>query len=251
MQNMINVISDIAIKAGEKIMEVRSKGFDVELKADESPVTQADKASNEVILKELKAAYPEIPIISEETASADYETRKNWTEFFLVDPLDGTKEFIKDNGEFCVCIAYMKNKRPALGAVYAPVLDTLYAGGPETGSFISRNREPLSPIKSCPPEEGEGLKVVGSRSHPSPNLAEYLEQFNIAGMVPSGSAIKFCLVAEGKAHLYPRFNPTMEWDTAAGEAVVTGAGGTMTTLEGEPFPYNKEILKNGGFIVKA
>jgi 3'(2'), 5'-bisphosphate nucleotidase len=111
---MINVISDIAIKAGEKIMEVRSKGFDVELKADESPVTQADKASNEVILKELKAAYPEIPIISEETASADYETRKNWTEFFLVDPLDGTKEFIKDNGEFCVCIAYMKNKRPAL-----------------------------------------------------------------------------------------------------------------------------------------
>lgn len=251
MQNMIKILSDIAVKAGEKIMEVRSSGFDVTLKEDHSPVTQADKASNEIIVKELASFYPDIPIISEEIASADYETRKKWNEFFLVDPLDGTKEFIKDNGEFCVCIAYMKNKRPALGAIYAPVRETLYVGGPETGSFISRSGDDLTPIHTVKPAQDEGLKVVGSRSHPSQNLAEYLEQFKISEMVPSGSAIKFCLVAEGRAHLYPRFNPTMEWDTAAGEAVVTGAGGTMTTLEGKEFPYNKKILKNGGFIVKA
>lgn len=251
MKNMIKILSDIAIEAGEKIIDVRAKGFEVEFKADKSPVTEADKASNSIILERLKQNYPDIPIISEEIYSADYKIRKEWKDFFLVDPLDGTKEFIKDNGEFCVCIAYMHEKSPALGVIYAPVQKTLYAGGPETGSFISRNREELKPIKTIPPTTGEALTVVGSRSHPSPNLGKYLEQFKVKEIIPAGSAIKFCLVAEGRAHLYPRFNPTMEWDTAAGEAIVTGAGGSMTTLEGEPFPYNKRILKNGGFIVKA
>ncbi len=251
MKNMIKKLSDIAIQAGEAIMEVRSKGFEVEIKSDESPVTQADKASNAVIIRELSEHYPDIPVLSEEEASIDYNKRKNWKEFFLVDPLDGTKEFIKDNGEFCVCIALMRENRPVLGIVYAPTRDTLYAGGPETGSFVSRGGEELKPIKTVPPAEGEGLVVVGSRSHPSPDLANYLEKFNVKEMTPAGSAIKFCLVAEGRAHLYPRFNPTMEWDTAAGEAIVTGAGGSMETIEGEPFPYNKEKLKNGGFIVRA
>lgn len=232
-------------------MDLRSKGFDVQKKDDKSPVTAADIASNKVISKQLAALYPEIPVLSEEGAQIQYEERRQWNEFFLVDPLDGTKEFIKDNGEFCVCIALMRKNRPVLGVVYAPTQDTLYTGNIETGAQVSRNSEAPIAISTNPPAKNEGLNVVGSRSHPSPDLEDYLKNLNVEEMTPAGSAIKFCLVAEGKAHLYPRFNPTMEWDTAAGQAIVEAAGGTMHGLDGKEFPYNKENLRNAGFIVKA
>ncbi|WP_320176339.1 3'(2'),5'-bisphosphate nucleotidase CysQ [Maridesulfovibrio sp.] len=251
MEEIINNLSCIAREAGAAIMNVRSKGFDVKNKEDKSPVTAADLASNEVISKRLTALYPDIPILSEEGVKIPFEERRNWDQFFLIDPLDGTKEFIKDNGEFCVCIALMRNNRPILGVVYAPTQDALYTGSTETGAQVSRNGEPPVAISTHPPAENEGLIVVGSRSHPAPELEEYLETLNVKRMTPAGSAIKFCLVAEGKAHLYPRFNPTMEWDTAAGQAIVESAGGSMFGLDGKEFPYNKENLRNAGFIVKA
>ncbi|NDV28243.1 3'(2'),5'-bisphosphate nucleotidase CysQ [Desulfovibrio sp. JC010] len=251
MKKMITNLSNIAREAGAAIMEVRSKGFDVLNKDDKSPVTAADIASNKVIAKHLAELYPEIPVLSEEGTKIPYEERKLWKDFFLVDPLDGTKEFIKDNGEFCVCIALMRENRPVLGVVYAPTQDTLYTGSIETGAQVSRKGEKPVSISTTPPAEGEGLNIVGSRSHPAPALAEYLETLNVKEMTPAGSAIKFCLVAEGKAHQYPRFNPTMEWDTAAGQAIVEAAGGSMLGLDGKEFPYNKENLRNAGFIVKA
>ncbi|TIH15258.1 3'(2'),5'-bisphosphate nucleotidase [Marinifilum sp. JC120] len=251
MQKMIKNLSHIAREAGAAIMSVRSNGFDVVNKDDKSPVTEADIASNKVIFKYLTDLYPEIPILSEEGTKIPFEKRKQWQEFFLVDPLDGTKEFIKDNGEFCVCIALMRENRPVLGVVYAPTQDTLYTGSRETGAQVSRNNEEPVSISTNPPAKDEGLNVVGSRSHPSPDLESYLRNLKVEKMTPAGSAIKFCLVAEGKAHLYPRFNPTMEWDTAAGQAIVEAAGGSMLGIDGKEFPYNKENLRNAGFIVKA
>lgn len=251
MKKMIEILSDIARKAGAAIMEVRSEGFDIRNKDDKSPVTAADIASNKVITESLAELYPEIPVLSEEGIKIPYGQRKEWKEFFLVDPLDGTKEFIKDNGEFCVCIAFMRDNRPVLGVVYAPTQDALYAGSVETGAQVSKKGNKAVAIHTNPPAEGEGLIIVGSRSHPSPKLDDYLKKFNVAEMKPAGSAIKFCLVAEGKAHMYPRFNPTMEWDTAAGQAILEAAGGTMHALDGKEFPYNKENLRNDGFIVKA
>lgn len=248
---MIKKISCIAREAGEAIMSVRRQGFDVENKDDKSPVTAADIASNEVISKHLTTLYPEIPILSEEGAKIPFQERSQWKEFFLVDPLDGTKEFIKDNGEFCVCIALIRNNRPVLGVVYAPAQDTLYTGSIETDAYMSKKGNAPIAISTSEPGSDEGVIAVGSRSHPSPDLEGYLKTLNLKEMKPAGSAIKFCLVAEGKAHLYPRFNPTMEWDTAAGQAIVEAAGGSMLGLDGEEFPYNKENLRNAGFIVKA
>lgn len=251
MQDMINNLSEVAREAGAAIMKVRSNGFEIDKKDDKSPVTEADIASNEVITKHLAQLYPDIPVLSEEGTKIPYDERKKWEAFFLVDPLDGTKEFIKDNGEFCVCIALMRKDRPVLGVVYAPTQDTLYTGSIQTGAHISRQGCNPEKISTTPQEEDQALIIVGSRSHPSPDLETYLEKLNVARMTPAGSAIKFCLVAEGKAHQYPRFNPTMEWDTAAGQAIVEAAGGTMTGLDGGEFAYNKENLRNPGFIVKA
>ncbi|WP_419784017.1 3'(2'),5'-bisphosphate nucleotidase CysQ [Maridesulfovibrio sp.] len=251
MKNMIEELSNVARKAGAAIMEVRSKGFDVRNKDDKSPVTAADIASNKVITESLAELYPRIPVLSEEGIKIPYAQRKEWKEFFLVDPLDGTKEFIKDNGEFCVCIAFMRDNRPVLGIVYAPTQDALYTGSIETGAQVSRQSKEAVAISTASPAEGEGQIIVGSRSHPSPELEDYLKDINVAEVKPAGSAIKFCLVAEGKAHQYPRFNPTMEWDTAAGQAILEAAGGTMRGLDGKEFPYNKENLRNAGFIVKA
>ncbi|WP_369681152.1 3'(2'),5'-bisphosphate nucleotidase CysQ [Maridesulfovibrio ferrireducens] len=251
MKNMIINLSQIARDAGDAIMKVKKKGFEVTSKKDDSPVTQADLASNEVIMAALSNLYPDIPVLSEEGTDIPFSIRQTWKEFFLVDPLDGTKEFIKDNGEFCVCIALMRNNRPVLGVIYAPTSDTLYTGSIETGAYVSRTDKDPERIITKPANENEGLIVVGSRSHPSPDLETYLSTKKVAKMTPAGSAIKFCLVAEGKAHIYPRFNPTMEWDTAAGQAIVESAGGSMLGLDGKPFPYNKENLKNKGFFVTA
>lgn len=265
----LNLICAIAADAGEAIMNIYGEDdFAVEYKADESPLTAADKAAHEIIVAGLQQHFPDIPVLSEEGADIPYEERKTWQRFWLVDPLDGTKEFIKRNGEFTVNIALIEDNRPVLGVVYVPAQEKMYSGIVGEGAWLGEskvqgtrykdqglNLEPetwnLEPIFVRHSEHENALTVVMSRSHPSPELEEYLRDINVAEALPVGSSLKLCVVAEGKADLYPRLGPTMEWDTAAGHAVVLAAGGTVSTPEGEELLYNKENLLNPYFIVQG
>lgn len=240
-------ICGVARLAGQAILEVYGTEFAVEYKADNSPLTQADRASQEVIARSLEALHPDVPMLSEESAQAPYAERKAWKRFWLVDPLDGTKEFVKRNGEFTVNIALVEGRAPAFGVLYVPVKDVLYAGGPGLGAWkmTAAGRQPLA--VSGPMGAGGKAVVVKSRSHPDEKLAAYLAKYPNRLEVTAGSALKFGLVAEGTANLYPRFNPTWEWDTAAGHAIILGAGGGFRAADGGPFLYNKENLLNGGF----
>ena len=249
MKDLLNNVVDIAIHAGNAIMDVYgSDDFDVETKNDESPLTRADLAANTVIVDALEKLTPNIPILSEESAKAPYETRKTWTQFWLVDPLDGTKEFIKRNGEFTVNIALVENGKPILGVVYAPVLERTYFAAEGVGAFIKTKGEAAKEIRTAD-FNNEKLKIVASRSHAGPDLQGFLDNIGDYEVVSMGSSLKLCLVAEGKAHLYPRLGPTMEWDTAAAHAVVNIAGGQVTNLENKPLTYNKEDLLNPYFMV--
>ena len=235
--------------AGNEIMEVYKKAdFEgvVSYKDDDSPLTLADEASNDVIMNELKTAYPEIPIISEEGKSIDYENRKDFDTFWLVDPLDGTKEFINRNGEFTVNIALIKNRRPIAGFIYAPDLDTYYYGIVGEGAYkIEKNKK--SPISVN--NSDDKRVAVRSKSHPSPEEDVVLKRYDVVDSISVGSSLKFCMVAEGKADVYYRFGPTMEWDTAAGQAILEAAGGKVLIKTGpEPFIYNKENLLNSSFL---
>jgi 3'(2'), 5'-bisphosphate nucleotidase len=269
-QNMnIDMVKQIARNAGAAIMKIYGEDdFAVEYKSDTSPLTAADKAAHEVIVAGLQQHFPDIPILSEEGADFPYTERKTWERFWLVDPLDGTKEFIKRNGEFTVNIALIENQRPVLGVVYVPAQDKMYSGIAGEGAWLGEpkvqgtrcqdsglNLGPetwnLSPLRVRSIEPEHGLTVVMSRSHPSPELEAYLKDINVAEALPVGSSLKLCVVAEGKADLYPRLGPTMEWDTAAGHAVVVAAGGTVATPEGEELLYNKEDLLNPYFIVEG
>ncbi|MCE2594560.1 3'(2'),5'-bisphosphate nucleotidase CysQ [Motilimonas cestriensis] len=242
-------ICDIARLAGEAILEIYQRDFEVQTKSDQSPLTEADLAAHNVIVKGLQAATPDIPILSEEAADISWQVRQTWQTFWLVDPLDGTKEFIKKNGEFTVNIALIHNNKPVLGVVYAPVLDKLYFAD-ENGSFLTENGATRR-LKVEAPAVGETVKIVGSRSHPSPDLAEYLTRFENYEMVPVGSSLKFCMVAEGAAHIYPRLGPTMNWDTGAGHCVAEQAGATVCQLDGSALLYNhQESLLNPYFEVK-
>jgi 3'(2'), 5'-bisphosphate nucleotidase len=251
--NDINIsnICALAKKAGKAILQVYNGEIAVEIKDDKSPLTAADKASHEIIAAGLKALTPDIPILSEEGRDVPYEERKNWERFWLVDPLDGTKEFIKRNGEFTVNIALIEGNAPVFGVVYVPVQDKMYVGIVGEGAFLQEGDGEPRKIQVRKPDPKAGLTVVMSRSHPSPELQEYLKDIKVAEALPVGSSLKLCAVAEGKADLYPRLGPTMEWDTGAGQAVVQAAGGTVLMLEGKPLPYNKENLLNPYFIVKG
>ena len=244
-------VCDIARNAGSAIMEIYAGEFSVELKGDASPLTCADRASHRVIADGLTAATPGIPILSEEGGDIPYQERAEWSRFWLVDPLDGTKEFIKRNGEFTVNIALVEDGRVTAGVVYVPAQDTLYFGCLKDGCWKSTDGENLVPIEVRKADHECGLTVVMSRSHPSPELAKYLQEIKVAEALPVGSSLKLCVVAEGKADLYPRLGPTMEWDTAAGHAIVEAAGGTVLTEDGTPLRYNKESLLNPYFIVRG
>lgn len=251
----IKLLLKIAIEAGDAIMAIYEQDFSVESKSDASPLTEADKASNRIIVEALEAAYPEIPIISEETKLTDYEERKNFTWCWVVDPLDGTKEFIKKNGEFTVNIALIHEGEPVIGVVYVPAQEKSYYGVKGQGAFLQLNGEFPSQIKVRPLAQDGVLKVVGSRSHNSPEVDAYVNQlretFNELEFVAAGSSLKFCLVAEGAADIYPRLAPTMEWDTCAGQVVAQEAGAvTVRYPEMTPLLYNKENLLNPYFIVK-
>jgi len=242
----IKKLCKIAREAGKKILDIYGQDdFQIETKEDNSPLTLADKASHELIKERLSALYPDIPILSEEGRDIPYADRKDWNQFWVVDPLDGTKEFIKRNGEFTVNIALVQNNHPVLGVIYAPVLQTLYWG--EAGKGASKQKDG---------QEAESISVnaylnnpimgVGSRSHASEEEMDYAKRIGSDEKKSIGSSLKFCLVADGSAHYYYRHGPTMEWDTAAGQAIAEAAGGIVTGLS-----YNKENLLNGSFLVRS
>ncbi|MCL4136488.1 UNVERIFIED_CONTAM: hypothetical protein GTU68_036029 [Idotea baltica] len=249
----IELIVKIAIEAGDAILEIYKQDFEVEYKADESPLTSADKASNEVIVEALKKAYPSIPILSEENKVLDYSERKNWEYCWVVDPLDGTKEFIKKNGEFTVNIALVHNNYPVLGVIHIPVQEKTFYGIENKGSFVKTDGD-WTKIEKRQPNK-EKLLVVASRSHLNEDTSQYVDglrsHFDDVEFVSAGSSLKFCLVAEGLADQYPRFAPTMEWDTAAGQIIAEQAGATVVIANtSERVNYNKENLLNPYFLVK-
>lgn len=247
----IHEICALAKEAGAAIMAVYDSPFAVEMKEDKSPLTAADRASHEVIEAGLLALHPEIPVLSEEGKGIPYEERAEWRRFWLVDPLDGTKEFIKRNGEFTVNIALIEEGVPVAGVVYLPARERLYWGVSGEGAWLEESGSEAVRIHTRRLPAGAGLTVVQSRSHPSPELDDYLKGINVAASVSVGSSLKFCVVAEGKADLYPRLGPTMEWDTAAGQAVVECAGGKVIDLANRRLTYNKQSLLNGYFVVSA
>ncbi len=235
-------------------MRVYSREFSVERKDDDSPLTEADMASHAVIVDRLLDEFPGIPVLSEESAElAAYETRRHWRRYWLVDPLDGTKEFVKRNGQFTVNIALMEGSRPACGVVFAPARDWMYWGSAGTGAFKAEAGGPGVPIR-CRSMPGSGaVRVVASSSHLSPETGAYLEalrrKHSEISFVHMGSSLKICLVAEGAADLYPRLAPTMEWDTAAAHAVLNAAGGILVRHGStDELRYNKEDLRNGWFV---
>lgn len=237
-------------QAGKAIMEIYQSGDNGETrKADDSPLTLADMASHRAIVEGLNAFTPDIPVLSEEASNIPYDTRRHWLRYWLVDPLDGTKEFIKRNGEFTVNIALVENGVPILGVVYAPVLDTCYYAAQGAGAHVQRGSELPRPMQVRLHNGDEPIKVVASRSHSDARTAVLLEKLGPHESVSMGSSLKFCLVAEGVAHFYPRLGPTMEWDTAAAHAVVVEAGGVVRDAAGVDLCYNKEDLHNPEFFV--
>lgn len=253
LQPLLDQVIPIAKAAGDAVMEVYSREFASTEKEDRSPLTEADIASHHKIVDGLQAIDPTIPILSEEAKALPYEQRRGWERFWLVDPLDGTKEFIKRNGEFTVNIALIVDGRPVLGVVHAPAIHSTYSGIVGEGAWIEHDG-PRTPIHARPFEGGK-LQVVASRSHAGPETEVLIENLRAkvgdVELVSIGSSLKLCLVAEGKAHLYPRLGPTMEWDTAAAHAVVEAAGGRVTNVDGTAMAYNKENLLNPFFIVAS
>jgi len=240
----------LARTAGAAIMQVyRSEDFGASSKADNSPLTLADMAAHNCIVAGLSKLASGYPILSEEDANINYTLRKEWTCFWLVDPLDGTKEFIKRNGEFTVNIALIEDGVPVLGVVYAPVLDVSYYAARGHGAFVQRDGEVARSIKAIAHTAGSPIKVVASRSHSDARTAALLQKLGEHECISMGSSLKLCLVAEAAAHFYPRLGPTMEWDTAAAHAVVSEAGGMVCDLNEQPLRYNKENLHNPEFLV--
>ena len=221
----------------------------VSTKEDTSPLTQADLTSNRVITQGLLDLDLGWPVLSEESAQVDFSERQAWSRFWLVDPLDGTKEFIKRNGEFTVNIALIENGRPILGVVYAPALGLCYYAARGMGAFLKRSKDDAKTIRTRPHIAGHPIKVVSSRSHAGERTAALLAQLGEHECLSMGSSLKLCLVASGLAHFYPRLGPTMEWDTAAAHAIVSEAHGIVCKLDGSELHYNKPDLRNPEFLV--
>ena len=272
-QHLMDAIG-AALKAGEAILKVYASDFDVETKADRSPLTLADKASHQIIKSSLK--HHGLPAISEEGLDIDFEKRRQWPMMWIVDPLDGTKEFVKRNGEFTVNIALVEQQYPVMGVVFAPVPDVLYAATVELGAFKLSNASLFGEGPSASDVSGKNLSlilqnaqkitcrsswerpytIVGSRSHGTSELSVFVEHKRAekgeVAFLQAGSSLKICLVAEGSADIYPRLGPTMEWDTAAGQAIAESAGGFVRTYDGgQRLCYNKPDLLNPWFVVEG
>lgn len=252
LAQLLKKAEGLARTAGAAIMEIyRSENFGESSKADNSPLTLADLASHNAIVDGLNKLEPHYPILSEEDASISYAERSKWTRFWLVDPLDGTKEFIKRNGEFTVNIALIEDGVPVLGVVYAPVLDVCYCAARGSGAFVQRGEDAAQAIRAIAHTAGSPIKVVASRSHSDARTEALLQKLGNHECISMGSSLKLCLVAEAAAHFYPRLGPTMEWDTAAAHAVVNEAGGMVCDLAEHPLRYNKQDLHNPEFLVLA
>ncbi|MDP3534726.1 MAG: 3'(2'),5'-bisphosphate nucleotidase CysQ [Halomonas sp.] len=236
MHDLLEQVLGIAYKANEAIMSVYARSFSVELKADKSPLTEADQAAHAVIMRGLTGLNVQLPILSEEDtegfAGVDSDGR-----YWLVDPLDGTKEFIKRNDEFTVNIALIENGRPVLGVVTAPALEVAYLAAEGVGAFKIENGQRHAIQTAGKPAPDKAWRVMGSRSHPSPDLAAWLDKLGRHQVQPMGSSLKFGVIAEGNADVYPRLGPTCLWDTAAAHAILLQAGGRIETLQGEPLSY--------------
>lgn len=245
-------IEQLAKQAGEAILEIYhadEAAQNVTQKSDESPLTAADLASHRTIIDGLTLITPEIPKLSEESTGITWRERQQWQRYWLIDPLDGTKEFIKRNGEFTVNIALVDNGLPILSVVYAPVLDKCYSGIFGEGAWLDDGQQRQT-LDVSAQQTAEVTRVVGSRSHPSEHMQSFLAQLGEVEVVPVGSSLKLCMVAEGKAEIYPRLGPTCEWDTAAGHCVAISAGAVVLDPQGELLKYNqKESLLNPWFLV--
>ena len=258
---LMEKLSAICIEAGQEILKVYESDFATENKDDRSPLTLADKNAHQVIAAALEETG--YPVLSEEGKEISFDERKDWNRFWMVDPLDGTKEFIKRNGEFTVNIALIENSKTILGAIYVPVTSTLYLGANGAGAFKIEKADQVENVLSelndsnqIPQKVERSYTVVGSRSHMSDETMEFMnevrkEHENVE-ILSVGSSLKLCMLAEGKADVYPRFAPTMEWDTAAGQAIVEAAGGGLIDWESkESMRYNRENLRNNWFLAKA
>jgi len=260
----IDKIIDIALLAGSAVMEIYNSDFEVELKSDNSPLTQADRRSNEIICSKLNSLYPLIPILSEENKEIPYSIRKDWEYYWCIDPIDGTKEFIKKNGEFTINIALIHKDTPILGVVYAPAIKTLY-WAKENRAFradLTQSNNYLDLAKTLPlnsRKKEDTLRVVASKSHMNSQTKEFIDSLeaNNIELISKGSSLKLVMVAEGSADIYPRMAPTMEWDTAAADAIVRASNKMSYKFEPnkslkelEPLRYNKATLLNPWFIVK-
>ena len=247
--DFIEPIAILAHEAGEAILEVYATDFVVQSKSDESPLTQADLASQQRITAKLKDLTPDIPIISEESDLPPFDERRKWQCYWLIDPLDGTREFVNRNGEFTVNIALIEAGRPVFGVVHVPVQQKTYIGCEGYGADLrDRGGSPLE-VRVADTSHMP-VRVVGSRSHRGASLDAFLASLGAHDFVPMGSSLKFCAVAEGTADVYPRLGPTSEWDTAAAQAVVEQAGGAVLQLDGKPLSYNqKSDILNPWFVV--
>jgi 3'(2'), 5'-bisphosphate nucleotidase len=268
-EELLNEVIDIAVRAGAEIMKIYGRDFSVEYKDDNSPLTEADIRSNDVITAGLRGLSRQYPVLSEETKAVDYSERKSWKAFWLVDPIDGTKEFIKKNGEFTVNIALIEDGRPVMGVVYAPALETLYYGMKGYGAYRKTDRLEKLPVVKNDPTVSKVINIVASRSHLNEETEAFIE--SVARQYPDcaiekvskGSSLKLCMVAEGSADIYPRVAPTMEWDTAAAQGVAEASGKRVYRFEtfpagsvkfneeikAEKLVYNKENLLNPYFVV--
>jgi 3'(2'), 5'-bisphosphate nucleotidase len=245
---ILDVIA-LACQAGDAILRIYGQDFSVDHKDDQSPLTEADLASHRVITEGLRRLTPDIPVMSEESATIPWEERRQWQRFWLVDPLDGTKEFVKRNGEFTVNIALVEGHHPVVGVVHVPVTGVTYFGEPDMGAFRQTGDQRPEPIHVTATLKGTP-RVVGSRSHAGEGLKRFLENLGNHELVSMGSSLKLCLVAEGKADIYPRIGPTSEWDTAAAQAVVEAAGGRVTDTSMTRLTCNaKESVLNPHFLV--
>jgi len=240
---------ELARSAGDAILEVYDTDFAVRSKSDQSPLTAADMASHRIIEEGLRALTPGIPILSEESSAVPFAERQQWRRYWLVDPLDGTKEFVKRNGEFTVNIALVENHSPLLGVVHVPVKQLVYYGGNGLGAWRKAPQAEPEAIRICP-QRRTPVQVAGSRSHAGESLQQFLHRLGAHQIVSMGSSLKLCLVADGTADVYPRLGPTSEWDTAAAQAIVEAAGGRVTDTQLHTLRYNtKESLLNPHFLV--
>lgn len=244
------ILSDLNQAAAAILDIYRSADLEVEIKKDNSPLTLADKTSHQIITSSLKKLYPDIPVISEEAKLAPYKVRKNWHYFWLLDPLDGTKEFISKNGEFTINLALIRGSQPIFGAILAPVEKVIYFAQKDRGAYVKKAGSTPKLLRART-ESRKTIVVARTRSHKNKKEEPIISKLGRIKVISAGSALKFCLVAQARADIYLRGGPTMEWDTAAGQCIAAESGAKTFCLDGQPFLYNKESLLNPGLICTA